>query len=232
MVRQVYRCPELYTYEAYVCSRHRLLDDSGSDLPLAMLTRNSLPYCRFYQESSPLFASDDIPDVGVTDTEHRSQGPVGHAIAGQLAYRDHITDGQLRVPVELAAVLPPVARLLLEGRPATVALLVVAVVVDAVQREPGRAFSHVVEEVLETVPALADGDTPTAVAWPVAARWTAAPLQHARPRVVSSRATARSVSMMPSHPSMKASAEGQIVDEVGAGDEIRTRDIQLGRLAL
>ena len=38
--------------------------------------------------------------------------------------------------------------------------------------------------------------------------------------------------MTPSHPSMRLLAEGQFLDEVGAGDEIRTRDIQLGRLAL
>jgi hypothetical protein len=59
---------------------------------------------------------------------------------------------------------------LLEGRPTTVARFVVAVVVDAVQREPGRTFSNIREEVLETVPTLTDADTPTAVAWPVGAR--------------------------------------------------------------
>jgi hypothetical protein len=95
--------------------------DGDSEFPLSVLTRNSLLQCRFAQETSPLLASYDIPDVGVTDTEHR---------------------------------------------------------------------------------------------------------------VVSARTTARGVSMTPSHPSMRLPAEGQRLDEVGAGDEIRTRDIQLGRLEL
>jgi hypothetical protein len=62
------------------------------------------------------------------------------------------------------------------------------------------------------VPALADSDTPTAVAWPVGAGGTAAPLQHARPSVVRSRAPARGMSMTPSHPSMKVLADGEILD--------------------
>src|SRR5580700_2153945 len=144
--------------------------DGASELPLSLITRNSLLQCRFAQETSPLLAPYDIPDVGVTDPEHRPQGPVGHAIAGQLAYCDDVIDGQLRVPVELAAVRPPVAHLLLEGRPATVARFVVALVVDAVQRKVGRAFTHIGEEVLEAAPALANGDTSTAVAGPVGTR--------------------------------------------------------------
>ena len=56
-------------------------------------------------------------------------------------------------------------------------------------------------------------------------------LERASPCVLVRMPPAHGVSMTPSHPSMKVLAEGQVLDKVGAGDEIRTCDIQLGKVA-
>jgi len=146
---------------------------------------------------------------------------VGHAIGGKLADRNDLADGQLGAPVELAAIRSTAAHLLLGSRPTAVARFVVSFVVDAVQRQPGRARPHVREEVLETAPAVADGDAPAAVTRVVPARRCAAPLQHALPRVVGSRATASGMSMTLEHPSIKVPADGQILDNASSAS-VRT----------
>ena len=52
--------------------------------------------------------------------EHRSDLSLRQATTGQFAYRNDLVHGQPCAPIELAAKWSPVARLLLEGRPATV----------------------------------------------------------------------------------------------------------------
>lgn len=56
-----------------------------------------------------------------------------------------------------------VAHLLRECRPLAVAWLVASVVVDALQRQAGRALAHISDEVLERQPSLADGNASCSV---------------------------------------------------------------------
>lgn len=52
-----------------------------------------------------------------------------------------------------------VVRLILASRPAAIAGLVPAIIVDAVKRHPGRSLSHVRKEVGERAPSIAYGDS-------------------------------------------------------------------------
>src|SRR4051812_15268100 len=80
--------------------------------------------------------------------------------------------------------------LLAIGRPAAVARLVVAVVVDAVERPVRRPLPHVAEEVLEGIPALADRDASPAVALVAGGVRGVAAVAHRAPRGVRPRALA------------------------------------------
>jgi len=85
------------------------------------------------------------------------------------------------------AVPTGVVRLLNAGRPSTVAEFVIAVVVDALQREAGRSRSHVEHEIAKRSPSLANRDPSATVA---AVRWVArilAALTHTFPTLICRR---------------------------------------------
>lgn len=102
---------------------------------------------------------------------------------------------RLRDALDLDPTVGPKVVVLLEQRgPAAVCRLVVPVVIDAVDREvrplgpPSRGSqSHVGEEIVEDIPALADMDASTAVIFPVLVLGVGAPVPHLAPRVVLSR---------------------------------------------
>jgi hypothetical protein len=77
--------------------------------------------------------------------------------------------------------------LLLRGRPSAVVRLVVTVVVDAVERVAGRAFTHISEERLEAVPARADGDATSAPLRVACMVRITASVAHIRPRAIGGR---------------------------------------------
>lgn len=80
---------------------------------------------------------------------------------------------------------PAILRLLLPGRPAAVARLVVAVVVDALQRVTVRARPHVLQEGGETIaPPTADGNATPAIPAVIGMLGVRAPLAHLVPDAI------------------------------------------------
>ena len=79
--------------------------------------------------------------------------------------------------------------MLLAGRPLAVAGFVVALVVDPIQATPLWSWSHVLVEVLELSPPLANSNTPTTVIMVFFALRVVASLQHCCPRLIDRRAT-------------------------------------------
>src|SRR6185295_3655567 len=85
-------------------------------------------------------------------------------------------------------VLPLVVRLLPDRCPTTIARLVVAVVVDPIKRLAGRSRPHVRVEFSKRVPAPANANSAAAIAAIRRAALAQAPIAHARPALVFSRA--------------------------------------------
>ena len=90
----------------------------------------------------------------------------------------------------MSPVLPMAIRCLLSARrPAAIAGLVVAVVIDAVERHVCGTLAHVSEEVLKEKPSLADTDAPASIARPLGHGFIAAASAHSAPTLVSGGAS-------------------------------------------
>lgn len=127
--------------------------------------RPGLPRVRSLTQGTGL-----VPPAGQS-TEHKLLAPAfaRRGVGGDAAVRE-------------ANVLPCVSRLLMSGRPPTVSWLVVAVVVDAIDRVPrARSAAHVREENLEVSPSFTDRDAAPTVRRPVPAPLVEAPIAHVLP---------------------------------------------------
>ena len=67
------------------------------------------------------------------------------------------------------------------GGPSTVARLVVAVIVNTINRFSNRWFAHIGQKVLELLPSFADSNAAAAVSAPVSVLWVGASVAHASP---------------------------------------------------
>lgn len=79
-----------------------------------------------------------------------------------------------------------VESLIARCRPTTVLLAISFVVVDPIQRHPGRAIAHVGIEVHKFHPAVTDGYSTTTVIFPVLVFWICTPLNHSGPNRIDS----------------------------------------------
>ena len=82
----------------------------------------------------------------------------------------------------------PIVVLLLAGRPLAVVGFVVALVVDPIQALSLGSVAHILVEVLELSPPLANSNPPTTVIMVVFVLRILAPLQHSYPRLIDRRA--------------------------------------------
>src|ERR1700683_337350 len=109
----------------------------------------------------------------------RDRGLTSHSASTSWPWCDRGSAGSARAPI---------LGLFLRRRPPTVARFVVAVVVDALDAVSIRPLAHVGEEVLEDLPALADGDAGAAVMLVVRCPWVRrAAFSHRLPRFVGRR---------------------------------------------
>ena len=76
---------------------------------------------------------------------------------------------------------PPIVCLLFGCGPSAILRLVVAVVVDAVDRQPRLAVTHIGKEICKYVPPIADGYPASSVIHEPPAGWAVATLKHAMP---------------------------------------------------
>ena len=92
----------------------------------------------------------------------------------------------------LAVICDPVVHaliivLLFVRAPAAILRAVIAVVVDAFQRHPGRWFPHVGQEVPKVAPTFADGDAAAAIVAVPCGFWIRASLNHTFPSAINAR---------------------------------------------
>lgn len=82
---------------------------------------------------------------------------------------------------------PAIVGLLPRGCPPAITGLIVAIIVDSVNRQARWRFTHVSKEVLESPPAFADCDAPTPVVAVMFIVWVRATMNHACPRRIGFR---------------------------------------------
>jgi hypothetical protein len=124
----------------------------------------------------PALASDDLFDVGLADPKRRSK---------DLDRRSHVGASSDFINVPLCqSRLSRVATLLFACSPLAITRLVIAVVVDPLDRCPRRAFAHVGKKVLEQTPPRTHGDASPAIILPCGSAWIRATRDHRLPRTI------------------------------------------------
>lgn len=111
--------------------------------------------------------------------------PVVEAILGDLRSCSPLPQRQALAPILDAAGSTGVVGLIDAIRPATVSRLIVALVVDSLERETWRPRPHISEEALKALPSVTDSDATPGVERPT--RAAAAPLEHGYPTPVRRR---------------------------------------------